>query len=118
MPSEPTVEEVRKLLKHVERVHPGHSTDVIVVGRNIVAKICNHFLASKQPMTAGEFAAELIAVCECQCLDWEALVNNAPVHEAVLRATRNARLSEWSAMKITIESLARDRNITIVEPKK
>lgn len=117
MPNDPTVDEVRELLRELEGYERAGRM-LTCAGVSTVASLCRHFLASQQPMTAGEFAAELIAVCECQCLDWEALVNNAPAHEAVLRATRNARLSEWSAMKLTIESLARDRNITIAEPTK
>lgn len=103
MSTEPTVDEVRELLKHVEHVHPGHSTDVIVVDRNIVARLCRHFLASQQPLTAGEFAGLALADLKQVAEDYK-------------------RAGTWNGKAFTecaiarISEVARAHNITIVGP--
>ncbi|MDE2468674.1 MAG: hypothetical protein KGL35_08015, partial [Bradyrhizobium sp.] len=72
----PTGEEVRELLAMLER--PEDALDIGAYYARVFAALCHHFLASQQPMTAGEFAGLVIASIERERNDRQQEVMKLP----------------------------------------
>ena len=117
MPSEPTVDEVRKLLEELPESWDAHKGYCLSqAAARTVDTLCRHFLASQQPMTAGEFAGLVVEHFEVQ---EEEFRQKARASKSKNYVDFNLELIDkctWARRQIS--SVAREHNITIVEPKK
>ncbi|MDE2471781.1 MAG: hypothetical protein KGL35_24425, partial [Bradyrhizobium sp.] len=95
---------------------PGAMLSFVIRDERVV-NLCNHFLDSQQPMTAGEFAGLVIASIERERNDRQQEVMKLPADSLGCNYAAGASNALW-LLNRSVHRIAREHNITIVEPKK
>ena len=115
MPTEPTVDEVRKLLEELPESWDAHKGYCLsqAAARTVVT-LCRHFLDN--PMTAGEFAGLVVGHFEKLKDDCRLRLKTARGQNSKNFYIDGIEQAEWAIKRIS--GVASMRNITIVESKK